>query len=373
MDKLNEATKIVNACMGRHGAWASGDARYAGQCWTRDFGMAVMPLMMRMGRHELAERHLKGLEQRQRSNGRVPILFLDGALGTARFLSSRLVRTVRSQRLSFMLKRWLQGELWDLTPGTRDSELHYCCAALEFSREVGRPAVHAQSVRDALGYIERELVVDGLVTGCDWRDTMHLELQGEALLTNNSVLLRVYDLMQERGKAKALRARMREMFWHDDQLLDYPNAESSSSRPPFDPLGASLAVLHGAVEAADYPRVMAGFRLVDTPCGVTIRCRHNPVDAREALVIEATDGEVVWPFVVGFTVMALVHMSRRTGEDAYMVAAQEQMQKLEDLPGFYEWYDPRDGTGCGAQRQMWSAALYVRARQSLGATVHVTA
>lgn len=159
-------------------------------------------------------------------------------------------------------------------------------------------------------------------------------------------------------------------FWREDVLLDRPDAAVTGTRPPFDPLGASLAVLHGFVNRDDYSKVLAGMQAVDTPCGVTIRCRHNPVDAREALVIDNTDGVVVWPFVVGFAVLALVHMHVQTGLPGYFVAARDQLRKLEALTGFYEWYDPRDGSGCGAKRQTWSAALYLRARRAFDAAVN---
>lgn len=368
--KLTLALQMLDDCCGRHGVWASADGRYGHQCWTRDFGLATLPLFLANGRHDVVARHLASLEARQRPDGRIPILFLDGLWGTARFVTNRLVRSARSRSLSFMLRRWLQGELWDLTPGTRDSELYYCLAALETEHAVGRRVVSQSSVSRALAYVENELVVDGLVRGCDWRDTMHLELANKALLTNNSVLVRVYDLIGAVDKASALRRTVRNRFWYGGVLRDYPGAMPVAGRPAFDPLGASLAVLHDVVSPDEYEAVLGGFRAVDSPCGVTIMCKHNPLDDMEREVIERTQGVVVWPFVVGFSILAMRHMALHacaaTTRDACTVMASKQSSKLEALDGFYEWYDPATAIGCGSAQQLWSAVLYARTRLSSG-------
>jgi GH15 family glucan-1,4-alpha-glucosidase len=93
-------------------------------------------------------------------------------------------------------------------------------------------------------------------------------------------------------------------------------------------------------------------------CGVTIQCKHNPYLPGEREVIERTGGIVIWPFVIGFTVLAALHI----GADEF---ALDEFNKFVHLDGFGEWYDPDDGNKWGEFEQGWSAALYVRAFQAL--------
>ena len=113
------AEEILVECMGTQGIWAD-PSRYRGQCWTRDLVLAVLPVAYESRRKRLlALRHLENLARRQRDDGRVPIVFLDGPEGHARFLLDKLRKSARDRRPSFMLTRYLRGELWNLTPGTR--------------------------------------------------------------------------------------------------------------------------------------------------------------------------------------------------------------------------------------------------------------
>jgi hypothetical protein len=382
-DKLYQAYEILRECLGDHGVWAD-PSRYRRQCWTRDFGLAIQPLLLAphpgfigpWRASTVAGRHLKSLEARQRPDGQVPILFLDGLAGHARFLADKVKRSVRDGKVSFMLGRYLKGELGQLTPGTRDSELLYVVAALEHEAATGTLPVSRDSVKLAMRYIKRNLLDSrGLLLGADWRDTMEKPLRDKALLSNNALLCHAYDLM---GKtvpmfvehARLQRKLMGDVFWDGVVLQDWPGNQSNafSSKQRFDPLGASLAVLHDVVSPERYADVLEGFRSVDTPHGVTIKCRHNPVSAEEVEVIERTDGVVVWPFVVGFAVLAMQKMADRSAKvsgshdwSKFQFAVRAQFDKLVSLTGFREWYDPVTGEGYGADRQLWSATLYARA------------
>ena len=149
--------------------------------------------------------------------------------------------------------------------------------------------------------------------------------------------------------------------WEGGVLLDYPgcSADARGEAGRYDPLGGALAVLEGVVGPDAYPALLRCFRGVDSPCGVTIRCKHNPLDAEEAAVIARTDGIVAWPFIVGFAALALGRMAKYSPEAGEM--AREQLGKLLGLAGFREWYDPATGKGHGAREQLWSAALLLRA------------
>lgn len=354
-DKIQGALDILRSCLGRHGVYAD-PTRYNGQCWTRDMALAIQPVLPCVpGGIEAGERHLHSLARRQRDDGKLPIVFLDGALGTARFLLAKTTKSIVDGKLSFMLRRYLTGQLGDLTPGTRDSELMFMLAIAQRTGPLPNDLGYAES--KARAYIEDNLLdARDMLLGADWRDTMEKELADQSLLSNNAIWHGLLRGMRLRERAARLRARLRARV-EGGVLVDYPGAGR------FDPLGGALAILHGVVDVADADWMVDCFRSVDSPRGVTIRCRHNPLNLVESLVIDQTDGVVVWPFVVGFAALAL-HRLRTPRARAL---AREQLDKLLALDGFCEWYNPTDGRGYGATKQLWSAALTLRAcREILG-------
>jgi len=209
---------------------------------------------------------------------------------------------------------------------------------------------HRDAVARAMVFVEQHnLNTEGLAVGADWRDTMEVYLSQRALLSNNVLLTHAYDLMGETEKATAQRKRIEEHFWRDGACVDYiPDGD----RP--DPLGIALAVLYDALPADSGERVRELLQLLDTDNGVTIKCIHSAYAEGEADVFKRTQGVVVWPFIVGFCVLALKKLG-------YEAEARSLFEKLERLDGFYEWYDPADGKGWGAKEQLWSATLYLRA------------
>lgn len=398
--KTLEALQLMANCFGERGIHASPD-RYRGQCWTRDFALAVQPALFAMtednfpltpygsswwlGRaRELAARHLRELTARMRPNAQVakerlhgsmvPILFLDGPAAHARFLLDKVGRSFTQGRMSFMLRRYLQGKLWQLTPGTTDSELMFCHAVLEHAEMSGDDSLK-KDLEDALDralvFIETrhlDSIWPGqrvLHVGGDWRDTMEKELADKSLLSNNAILYAVYKRLGWDARAKAVQDKIRARRDPDGLLLDYEGAEW------FDPLGGALAVIYDLATPEDYPGILRGFHQVDTPRGVTIRCKHNAYGetpkqvATERMEIDRTGGEVIWPFVGWFTVLAAAKIARLSEDPRVKFAAagfrDAQQAKLLKLPGFYEWYSPDTGAGWGAPRQLWSAAMFLRA------------
>lgn len=352
--KAREAENILAACIGRHGVWA-GDGRYRRQCWTRDFAFATSPLLLEMEAYGIVRNHLEELSDRVRGDGKVPILYLDGLRGHARFLFDKTRKSVRDGNLSFMLGRYLEGELGNLTPGTRDSEVLYLLAMGEYAERRGRDWIdvrYLDHVAHALHYVESHLMADGLVTGADWRDTMEKELADKPLLTNNALFYRALRLLGQDDAAETLRRRIHQTHFANGAVLDYPG----NDRP--DPLGAAFAVLHDVVGPEHYPRVVDALRSVDSASGVTIKCRHKPLTDDEKKIINRTDGVVSWPFVVGFTTLALLKM----GEVGF---AERQFSKMTDYDGFREYYDPILLRGWGETNQLWSAALYLRAKRAI--------
>lgn len=349
-EKPDAAQDILKSCVGRGGVYAD-PSRYRYQCWTRDLVIAIMDMLIATGQSAIVRTHLENLSERQRPNGQIPILFLDRTLP---FLRDKIARSWRDKKLSFMLRRFLVGELWNLTPGTRDSEILYIIGMYEYTRQTGDNSLltrYTSHIQKALTYIEESLLnSDGLIVGCDWRDTLEKSLRNNALLSNNALLYRAYQLCGESGKAQLLKEKINSQLWTGETYLDY------QGNPRFDPLGAAFAVLYDVIPPERYSSILEGFRSVDTGHGVTIQCRHNPISKEEREVIERTDGVVVWPFVVGFSILALLKMNAQE-------IAHEQLEKLLKLEGFREWYDPETGKGYGAKAQLWSATLFWRAVQ----------
>lgn len=357
VDKVAGALAILRSCYGESGIWASPD-RYRYTCWTRDLAYAIAPLLHEMGEHDLVLNHLRSLSQLQRPNGQVPMVFLDDEES---WLHDKEHQEKKRGREPFMLKRYREGELWNLTPGTRDSEICYLLAVYEYVRATGDMEflrVYGKNIADAHRYIETNLMRDGLVVGCDWRDTMHEELGDKALLTNNALMMRVYRLMNHGLRAGDLLESLDAVSLissGDEGLRDYRGSDR------VDPLGLSFLRLIADKRLSMQRSFERACRSVDSPNGVTIKCRHKPgaySGGDEAAVIEETDGVVVWPFVVGYTVLAALKLA--PDEQTYEFA-REQFVKLHALEGFWEWYDPRTGKGYGAPAQLWSAALYLRA------------
>lgn len=368
LEKFNRAKDIIDRSIGIKGIFAGSGPRYKHQYWTRDMALALHPALKILSRTHwrinygnTIHAHFHGITRRQGSSGAVPILFSD----FPELLLAKMRKcTWDGERLdvnrSFVLRRIFDGMynepgknpefedfpksdergLYRLTPGTTDSELLFAYAML---KEYGC----CEAVRRAVDYLEKHYVHNGLHHGADWRDTMEKFFQDKPLLSNNAILYAVYKEMGEYVKAEALKQAIDKTFWTGESYLDYPN----STR--LDPLGTSLAIIHGLVPPDRNAAVISGFRSVDSPFGVTIECKHNAYQVGEKEVIDRTGGVVVWPFVVGFTAIALSSIDKNF--------ALEQFEKLHRLDGFAEWYDPNNGQKWGEYEQGWSAALYIMA------------
>ncbi len=237
----------------------------------------------------------------------------------------------------------------------------------------------------AMDFVLVNYFENGLLVGADWRDTMHEEFLHTPLLTNNATCLRALralaELTYKRSKmhsvpageqfpheryarqAIKLERRIREAFVRDGRLIDFPTDDSVKLR--FDPLGASylalsaqagpdpLDLVHDRFEKELMETIFDAVASVDSPCGVTIKCKHKPYRDGEQEVIDRTDGVVVWPFVVGYTCWAF------SQHRATWRIGQEQYGKLADHEGFAEYYDPQTGKGWGAHEQLWSACLFL--------------
>ena len=126
--KTKEAITIVKNCIGDHGVWASAD-RYRHQCWTRDFCLATSYLFIYhdvLKNPNIVVNHLVNLSKKQNYDGKIPILYLEDVNA---FLRDKIKKSISAGKISFMLERYLDDDLENLTPHTRDSEVLFIIAA----------------------------------------------------------------------------------------------------------------------------------------------------------------------------------------------------------------------------------------------------
>ena len=186
--KIKRAEEIFAHCTARSSAW-TGYGPSEHESWTRDFTFAVLPLLLERRKFALAKLYLEELGKRQRPSGQIPVVFIDQPLA---FVSEKIGKSIRKGKMSFMLKRYLSGNLWNLNPGTHDSELLYLIAIHKYAIAVMEkdPFIVLQEKRVELAktYLNLHLLQSGMIIGGDWRDDMHIELEHKPLLSNNVLL-----------------------------------------------------------------------------------------------------------------------------------------------------------------------------------------
>ncbi len=360
--KIRAARELIESCVSPRGMgiWASRE-RYEHQLWTRDFVLAAAPALRLMGREDVVSAHLLQLSRRQRPSGKIPILFLDSDLA---FLRAKVERSIREGKMSFMLQRYLEtGGVEDLSPWTRDSEFLFAIGMLEHLDTLAASSVRqdecAIPAARALVYVRKELMIDGLVRGADWRDT-NTWLNDAALLSNNCLLYHALRLALRKRWAGKLKKLINDRFWTGSGYRDYLGVETA------DALGQALGILYDVIPKYRYPAVLRSFDELHTPRGYLANdCRPNPRTPAERKLLRLKrmkQSFVIWPFIHGYVILALLKMGK--GE-----LAERAFREYTALSGFWEYYDPKTGKGYGAKEQLWSAALYLRAAVALGHSV----
>lgn len=141
--------------------------RYNNKCWTRDFCLTICPLLLQQGSRsdiDLVGTHLFEIAKRQKPNGKIPILYLDDE---KKFLRSKIERVLEQKTMSFMLSRYLDDELENLTPHTRDSEVLFIIAVNQFVNQCpdsDKCKILVDSANLALNYV-KTILSDGLIYG----------------------------------------------------------------------------------------------------------------------------------------------------------------------------------------------------------------
>lgn len=358
MSKHDDAVNLIRSCWGNKGVWASSH-RYKNQCWTRDFCMTIFPLMMDKNSNsnelfniDLVGKHLCNIVNRQQKNGKIPILFLDDEM---EFLKMKIEKSIKDGKLTFMLERFLDRKLYDLTPNTRDSEILFIIAATEFtdnvncSSQVNRQFNYA--CVDALQYIESIADHDlGLIKGADWRDVRE-DLDDKILLTNAMHLYRAYQLMNHNDKAANIKEIIQANFWNGTYFVDYLGTDD------FDILGNVLTIKFGVATTDQIESIFNyAYENLRTPFGYKFTDIFLPALSEEEQKIMDRDNAVIWPFISGFLISTMLEF----GSDKWREIAREDFSNWNKLKGFNEWYDIQSGDGFGSENQVWSACLYLQ-------------
>jgi hypothetical protein len=365
--KIDDAEKLIRACRGSKGMWAS-TGRYRHQCWTRDFCIATSYLLMHYPALQSLEtvfHHLYNTATRQKFDGKIPILYLDDEM---EFLRDKIEKSLAARKISFMLKRYLDRDIENLTPHTRDSELLYIITASEFLdaakrqnyqiNEVAKNMISSARIL-AMDYIEKNLLVDGLVPGADWRDTRE-DLNDKCVLTNACLLYKAYTALSMRDKATQIKNILQEKFWNGEYFIDYVGCDN------FDILGNSLAIIYGIVDNSQTNSIFEyAVANIQTEFGFKMSDTFLPaLDEKERTIMER-DKAVIWPFTNGFLLDAML----THGGTKWHGFVESQFAIWSERKGFYEWYDIVEGNGYGSVNQTWSAALYLRIAHKLGKAV----
>ncbi|ARF12521.1 glycogen debranching enzyme alpha-1,6-glucosidase [Klosneuvirus KNV1] len=371
LNKKEEALQVIRTCIGQKGIWASSE-RYRDQCWTRDFCMATSWLFMHhkdLVDLELVYNHLNNLASRQKSNGKLPILFLDDENA---FVKKREEREKKEGKTPFMLKRYREGELENLTPNTRDSEVLFVITACEFLLNFNgfeynqRYFLIYQAIHRTMKYIEDNILDNGLIHGADWRDVRE-DLDDKTVLTNACFLYRAYELMIKIAKQcnsdyspyenniQFVKNRIQKDFWNGIYFNDYPGCIK------FDIFGNALVVLYGIATEDQSERIFNHVKTISGPHGIPTFETFLPPQTEKEKQVMIRDNAVIWPFTNGFMLNSML----MSGDEKWISYATEEFKKWEKLTGFYEWYDIVDGEGFGSPNQVWSAALYLRVMEKI--------
>lgn len=354
-DRINEAKSIIKNCIGLKGVWASTD-RYRNQCWTRDFCLATCPIFLynlELKDLQLVQTHLFTITKKQRPDGKIPILYLDDKYT---FLQDKIQKSINSGSISFMLQRYLNKEVENLTPHTRDSEVLFIITVAEFLKLHPTSPINnilIDSSHLALQYIQTQLK-DDLIAGGDWRDT-RLDLNDKTVLTNACLLYKAYITLNEIDKATHVKNIIHEKFWNGNYFKDYPESNT------FDIMGNSLAILYDLADSNQRELIFTHIMELETPFGFKMTETFLPALSTTEKELMNKHHAVIWPFTNGFILNAMILKGRQKWYDI----AKIQFNKWIHLSGFYEWYDIENGNGFGSKDQVWSAALFLQVVQNL--------
>jgi len=439
VDLKYQALEVLRTCAA-NGMCASAGLRYRGMLWTRDLAY-MEPACRQNGLGRDVEEAWRHLCNEEKEDGQVPIVVLapghENEWLQARVGDWRERLLVAGQTLpaivedptadyhqlassykegmpgaSFALRHYMEGTLAQLTPGTRDSEIHFWRTGLGCSWD----EKSYQALASSLIYLHRKVIdpEDGLPQGADTRDIFAEPLYNAKLLTNvlfwRDVLVGIKERAEEleqsivfhktialsanltvalhplrvQGKLKkwasntltTLETTIRKCFFDITPPRDFlPGrvVELQEPLPPFiqhlldadpvfatgrrpDPQGMAYAVMSGLITTDE---VVDWWRLSDSPIGVQVFVPISAKEGEEQHLLTLAKGFVVWPHINWVIVAA----ANALGTAKSIAFAREQTEKLLTHTGLAEWYvwdaERQVAVAGGSADQGWSAAKFL--------------
>ncbi|VBB17993.1 glycogen debranching enzyme alpha-1,6-glucosidase [Yasminevirus sp. GU-2018] len=396
-EKAKQAESILQKCLGDTGVWASPD-RYKYQCWTRDLCVGLIPYASlnidnKPFTHSVKlkiKTQLLEISKRQSDKGQTPILFIDNE---KKFIRDKVNKSIATGKTSFMLDRYLDDQITDLTPHTNDSEILFSTFAYEFIDAENCTCTYKESeqimnsIIKALEFVERTSV-GGLILGADWRDT-RTDLADKIVLSNTCFLYRMYCIGQRGEASEDVLDTLQGRFWNGEYFNDYVESDvgavdkietgcdetKESNRglcsDNFDLFGNSLAIIF---QIGTPEQTKSIIRYAKKHCrkayGYSTLGTYLPALNTDEADAMKKDKNIVWPFVNYYFITArLVYLMTSIAPNCKETLSPEDLDMVNDLledfidlvhlDDFYEWYGSDSTKGYGSSGQMWSAVTFL--------------
>lgn len=343
--KAQEALKVMEGCRRDLGFHAS--TKNYPQFWNRDLVYSIDSLL-ELGYANEVKEQLLGFLKHQKRNGRIP--------------------TSVHESKKF-------GDIPSFHSWTADTEILFIIGVAKyatFTYDMQFLQQNEGRLKLCLDYVERRLDKDGLIKGMDWRDAMPNYI-GKYLLSNQMLLINMYDSIAMPEKAHRIRENVNRLFYSEsdgfyaDSIVRSGDAIKKDMH--LDSLGNSLAVLNNT--AADRAkRVLSALEMAKTPFGYANITPPYQIEKRDfftslrrlhAFVRNGAfrrnapgtyQNSTIWPFVESRVVESM--RSAGLGEKADLASSLMLSRR-----GMNEVYDPVTGAPEESEGQLWTAAAII--------------
>ncbi len=343
--KTQEAMKVIEGCRRDSGFHAS-TSNYP-QLWNRDLVYSIDSLL-KLGYANEVKAQLSIFLKHQRSSGRIP---------TSVHESNKL------------------GGIPSFHSWTTDTEILFILGAAKyatFTSDTQFLEQNAVGLKRCLDYIERKLDKNSLIRGMDWRDAMP-NYMNKYLLSNQMLLVEMYDVIGMPEKAQQLRETVNRLFYSESDgfYADSISLRKSSIQKEMhlDSLGNSLAVLNGTagdkaarvLSALDAAKTEFGYTNISPPYAIKKADFFSSLRRLHAFVGNGAfrrnapgtyQNSTIWPFVESRVVQAM----RRAGLEEKADLASSLMLSRREMN---EVYGPKDGKPQESKGQLWTAAAII--------------
>ncbi len=342
--KSAEARKVIEQCR-RDGGFYASTHNYHAQFWNRDL-IYSQDVLLELGYAREVKAQLCEFMKHQAKDGRIP--------------TSIHVSSSKGSRPVF--HGW-----------TADTEILFVIGVLKYDRFTS-DSLHQQSaaqISRCVDFIERRLGGNGLIPGMDWRDAMP-NYMGKFLLSNQMLLVDMYELLGRPDRAQQIREKVNELFYSTElgfyaDSISYKRGKAVRDLH-FDSLGNSMVLLNHTAGEGEAKGVLSALENARTQFGypnITPAYRLNKardiflsIDGIKAFVRNGAfrrnqpntyQNSAIWPFVESWVIGAL--RSQGAGERADLAASLVLARR-----GINEVYSPINGEPLESEGQLWTAA-----------------